>query len=449
MTDTMANLELNTFMKSDISDKEAKPKKNPVYMGIILSIILLIACYLGADFLIGERQQDLLLELKIRQEITVAGKADVVKTWITETGQRANQITNSPLIQLFASEISNSNGGSLSKPLATQLPYMQNAITSFVKGNKLIAAYMIGPDGRAYLASSGAPALTPEQRNRAIDHYAQNHISTSEARVASDDLIFDFLIPIFAAQPKTTAEAETTVGIFVMTVSASEHLSNIMKPTRLSVSGEASNLFQKMDNKYYAVNPATAPYLSETADLTITENLANFELRSTGEDGEPVYTVGTNIPGTDWAILQTIPQSTALLPLETYAYAIYGLAGSFFVVVLSVLSGIWFSLRSQNARAMADQYKELAQQINAQRRLLGSINNTVDDLISLKDASGKYVYANPALARFVDFPEKIVDRRKKWSPALRELPRLLLIWQGLNLVILSIILIWLGNRLGN
>jgi len=408
MTDAMAHLELNTFMKSDNSDSETTPKKNPIFVGTLLSIVLLVACYWGSDFLITERQQDLLLELNTRQEITVAGKADVIKTWINATGQRANQITNSPLIQLFASEVTKSGDGTLSKPLATQLPYMQNAVTSFVKENNLIAAYMIGKDGRAYLASSGAPALTPVQRSRATDHYAQTNISISEVRVANEGLIFDFLIPIFAAQPDTTTDAKNPVGIFVMTLPASKQLSSIMKPTRLSVVGEASNLYQVQANKYYLVSPNKAPFLSETADETLTDNMTDFELRSIAGNLEPVYAVGTQVAGTNWAILQTIPQSTALLPLQTYAYAIYGLAGSFFIVVLSVLSGIWLTLRSQNARAMAGQYKELAQQINAQRRLLGSINNTIDDLISLKDAAGKYVYANPALARFVDFPEKSI-----------------------------------------
>lgn len=40
--------------------------------------------------------------------------------------------------------------------------------------------------------------------------------------------------------------------------------------------------------------------------------------------------------------------------------------------------------------------------------LLGSINNTVHDLISLKDVSGKYVYANPSLAEFVSLPEQSI-----------------------------------------
>ncbi|OUR78595.1 hypothetical protein A9Q83_06875 [Alphaproteobacteria bacterium 46_93_T64] len=408
MTETMANLELNTFMKSDYSDIEIQSNRRPLSIGIALTIVLLAACYLVSDLLVNERKKDLLLELKTRQEITVAGKADVIRTWINETGQRANQITNSPLIQLFASEVNKSDNGSLSKPLATQLPYMQNAITNFVKENKLIAAYMISPEGRAYLASNGAPSLTTDQRTYAVKHYTQKNVSTSAARVENNDLIFDFLVPVFSAQSDTSGKEETAVGVFVMTVSASEHLSNILKPTRLSLAGEATNLFQKKEGTFYELTPLTAPYLAEAPETSVSEIMESFEPRLLSSSSDPIYAVSTNVIGTDWTIVQSVPETTAIEPLQTYAYAIYGLAGSFFIVVISVLSGIWFSLKSQNARAMADQYKDLAQQINAQRRLLGSINNTVDDLISLKEPSGNYIYANPALARFVDFPEKSI-----------------------------------------
>jgi len=408
MTETMANLELNTFMTSDIPEDETTTSKRPVLIGGALALVLLIASYWISGFLIDKKQGELLAELKIRQEITVAGKADVIRTWISETGQRANLLTNNPLIQLFATEVSISGSDGLTAPLQAQLPYMQNAITQFVQENNLIAAYLVDQQGRAYLASNDSPSLSKEQRAKAIAHYAQNGIGTTDARISNGQLVFDFLIPVFPAQSSVDAKGEKPTGIFVMTVLASKNLANFIKTSNLSVEGEKTRLFQKNGADYYELTPTRKPFISEIPDPAVGNDLTIFELKTLSGSSEPTYAVGVEIAGTNWVLIQTVPQVTALAPLQPYAYAIYGLSGSIFVVFISILSGIWFSLKSQNARNMASQYKELAQQINAQRRLLGSINNTVDDLISLKDGDGKYVYANPAMARFVGFPEKAI-----------------------------------------
>ncbi|WP_284223903.1 PAS domain-containing protein, partial [Brevundimonas denitrificans] len=114
--------------------------------------------------------------------------------------------------------------------------------------------------------------------------------------------------------------------------------------------------------------------------------------------------VGVQLGNTNWVITQGIHEKEALEPLERYSVGIWIVAVSTVLVILSILAAIWLTLRSQNNKAMAEQYKELAHKINAQRRLLGSINNTIDDLIGLTDTAGRYVYANPSLARFVNFP---------------------------------------------
>lgn len=411
MTKTMANLELNKFMSDDAPDEGASSRKYPWKIGGLIAICLLIACYFAADFFINKKKSELLLEVKARQEIAVSGKAEVLKTWIEETGQRANQIASHPLFRLFAAEINQVQGGTLPRALSNQLPYMQNVITNFVKQSDLIAAYVIGKDGRAYLASNGSPNLTDSQRKLAMGHYSSRNISSTPIQVSSEDLIFDFLIPVFSEQSSTANDQEDVVGVLMMTVSASQQLAQILKPSRLSLEGEQTLLFQVESDLYHAITPKKAPYLSSEPTSSLSEGIDHFGLRKISDRAAPTYSIGAPVQDTRWAVLQGLPVQTALEPLQEYSYGIYALTGSLFIVIISIFSGIWLKLQSQNTKEMANQYRDFARQINAQRRLLGSINNTIDDLIGLTDSAGKYVYANPALARFVDFPVNAIESK--------------------------------------
>ncbi|MBL4740116.1 MAG: PAS domain-containing protein [Sneathiella sp.] len=400
MTDTMASLDLNNVMSDDLNEKQTSAGSRTVQMFALLAIFLFAACYFVTDYFIEQRQSELLEEIKIRQEITVSGKAEIVRTWIDETGQRASSLANHPLFKLFADEI-NQSQAEIPKALANQLPYMQNAITNFAQQNKLIAAYLIGQNGRAYLASNGSPALKEAQRKSAVDHYKSRKISTSPMRASGENLIFDFLVPVFSAQSEGQ---EKIAGVLLMTVSSSAQLANILKPSSLSAEGEETRLYQVSDGKYKEITPTKIPYISADATDILNAQFSEFIPRKFSGENEPVYSTGKKISDTNLILLQGLSAKSALSSLKEFSYAVYGLAASLFIVVFSIFSGVWLTLHNQNTKAMADQYKNLAHQINAQRRLLGSINHTIAELIGLTDAAGRYVYANPALARFANFP---------------------------------------------
>ncbi|WP_169543098.1 HD domain-containing phosphohydrolase [Sneathiella aquimaris] len=404
MTETMARLELNKFMSDDVPDEKLPSTSRPLKIGALIAIVLLIICYFASDFFINKQKAQILQELKTRQEITVVSKAEIVRTWIGQTGQRANQIVNNPLFRLFAAEINQAKTDDLPRALAEQLPYMQNAITSFTQESDVLSAYLVGANGRAYLASSGASGLSDQQRELAIAQYASKSITTSPLRVVGETLVYDFLIPVLPAQSADSAENAKVAGVLVMTVPASGQIAEILKPSRISTSGERTRFYQISNDNYFEITPTSPPFLAEQASELTNQKPRSFSAKQLEGEPDSVYGIGTIVQGTNWYILQGETERSAFAPLETYALVIYGIAASIFVVAMSVLVGIWLSLRSSNAKAMADQYRDFAHQINAQRRLLGSINNTIDDLISLTDASGRYVYANPALARFVNFP---------------------------------------------
>jgi PAS domain S-box-containing protein len=62
----------------------------------------------------------------------------------------------------------------------------------------------------------------------------------------------------------------------------------------------------------------------------------------------------------------------------------------------------------QNQRRIAGEFRALAHELEQQRNFLDSINDTIPDFIAVKNLSGNYTYANPALAEGVGRPEEEV-----------------------------------------
>ncbi|MEH6526292.1 MAG: HD domain-containing phosphohydrolase [Sneathiella sp.] len=366
-------------------------------------IILLFLSYFTADYAIEIRKKELIAELQNRMEITAAGEAKVIETWLNVTSEQAGRIVNNELFQLFATEINLSKDKDLPAALKSQLPYMQGAISAFVQQNSLLGAYMIGQDGRAYLASGGAPSLIDKQRDIAVQQYSKEDVTITPFRSTETGLAFDLLIPIKAAQSNNLSTEANIVGVLLLAVPASEQLVRFLDPSPFSLEPVKIRLFQFEDDEYIELFPSKAPFVSPAVDQNLSADMVPF--RSwTANNGDTIYSASHAVSNTSLFIVEQVAGQDALVGLKTYILFIIGLALSFIVVIISLCLALWLTFRNQSATALATQYKDFATQINVQRRLLGSINNTIDEHISLSDSEGQYIYANPSFARLVDTP---------------------------------------------
>ncbi|USG62316.1 PAS domain-containing protein [Sneathiella marina] len=407
MTDTVTKLELNSFLPSEAPESGQHMNSNPWKIGGILLAVLLILSYFAADYAIEIRKKELISELQNRMEITTAGEAKVIETWLNVASEQAGRIVNNELFQLFATEINLTKGQDLPAPLKSQLPYMQGAITSFVQQNSLLGAYMIGQDGRAYLASGGAPSLIDTQRKIAVQQYAKNDVTITPFRSTDHGLVFDLLIPIKAAQSNDLATEANIVGVLLLTITASEQLVGSLDPSPFSLEPVKVRLFQFEEGEYIELFPSKAPFVSPEADQNLSSEMVPFKSWA-AKNGDTIYSASHAVNGTSLFVVEQVAGKDALSSLKTYSLFIIGLALSFIIVIISLCLALWLILRNQSATALATQYKDFATQINVQRRLLGSINNTIDEHISLSDPEGQYIYANPSFARLVDTPIRAI-----------------------------------------
>jgi len=405
MTDTSAKLELTSFLSDEAPSDATSSGRSPLKTGALLFVVLAILSYFVGDYAIETRKSELLVDLQMRLEVSSSGEAEIIETWLTSSAKAADRIANNELFQLFATEVNLSSDGKLPSALTEQLPYMQNAVTNFAKASSLTGAYLVGKNGRAYLASGGAPALDDLQRKMAQDQYTESSITISPLRATAVGLSLDFYVPVIAAQ--STGDDPGTIGVLLMTVSATEQLAKFLEPSPLSGGKEFTRLFQVESGGLIELFPNRPPFIGQGPDPELVLGKTGFEA-ITLPTGNILYSSGAPVPGTELFVFQQSREADAFRGLKTYEFFVFGLAASVVIVVLSLFTAIWLVMRNQNAHALTAQYKDFATQINVQRRLLGSINNTIDEQIGLTDPEGHYIYANPSLARLADVPLRAI-----------------------------------------
>ena len=378
--------------------------KRMVFRGAAVIAGLVAVAVLTLVLMVQNREEELVAGVQQRVEITATARAEVFATWLEGVAQLATRLTESDLFRLFAAEVGLEGGSTaLSRPLRDQLPYMQVAVTDFAEQSDIAGAYLIGPNGQAYLANASAPSLIPSQRSAAQAVYETGRRTVLPLRATENGLALDILFPLTAPQTVAAEGPERTVGVLLITVPANEKLAGVLAPSPLAETGERTRLVQVTAAGAEAVDPSGPPHLRPIpgADVPANSGPLLFARRMSLGGDTAVFSAGAAVTQTPWLVVQEVDQVTALSPLTTYRVVGGGLALLTTVLVAAAFVAVWWRQVGENNRALAVQYHELASQIQAQRRLLDSINDSIEERIGLKDLAGTYIYANPAFARAV------------------------------------------------
>ncbi len=164
---------------------------------------------------------------------------------------------------------------------------------------------------------------------------------------------------------------------------------------------------RRADSRYSVVRPGTSPVLTP-ASLPAGEapRAIRFGTRSGLDNPSEHLSVGVVVAGAHWVVLEEISKADALEPLG--GYRLFG----GLIVLLSTIGfaaaalAFWWRQGSENNRALAQQYHELAGRLQTQRQLLDAINGSIQEHVTVKDAEAKYIYANPAFARAVGLTDR-------------------------------------------
>ena len=409
------------FISAEVDAEQYRPARSrALFRGlVVIAIIMVIAVAVPALMIQGQKS-GLESDLKRRLEILSRGRAEVIDTWLDGVTRPAGRVVESELFRLFATEMDLSGGdisglaagGSdstgepevplgLGVPLAAQLPFMSQVLSDFTENAGFLDGYLVNRNGIAYVTSAGAGAIGSEQQALVQSVFETGELTFGPARAGPAGLVLDFYAPVFAAQSEPFAGQ--TVGVLLLTAPVAEKLGEVLTPPPLSEAGERLKLVQRAGAGLVQIRPGGSPPLAFIDDLEIPARgeLVPFAERAAIGGTAAVYSAGSPVSGPAWWVVQEIDTAAAAAKLGGFMTAVSVVAALVVVTVVAAFGAFWWRLSNEHSSALADQFRRLAARIEAQKKLLDSINNSIADYIGLKSRDGVYRYLNPAFARAI------------------------------------------------
>lgn len=377
---------------------------------LLLAGLIVVAAVL-VYWTLHQREREVLRGLSQRSEILASTRAEVLKTWLDSLGSSGLRLSHSDVFRLFATETGlNGNLPMKTPSLAAQVPYMMQVITQFAHQEGMLGVYLVDAKGRAILSSAGAPDLITEQRQAAVKVFASKTRAMTPVRQYADGLALDVLLPVAPPQEENPAAPSRVSGVFILTVPVQTALAEKLKASPLAQNGEETRLFQVIGGTIEELAPDGRPVLKKLTGVSLPLGKPlSFAKRSRLGGTTPVFSYGTWVPDMPWLVVQETNTNTATAPLRTYSWGVIALAILAILLITSAFVSFWWRQESAHNQALVSQYRDLGSRIAAQRRFLGSLMNTVTEMIGLKRKDGPYTYANPSFAHAVGRSPKEIE----------------------------------------
>lgn len=414
----------------DASAFRASSNRALAWGGVVIAVIVALAVALPT-LAIRTKSGQFAAEIERRVGILADGRAEVAVTWLEGVRRLGDRVVQSDLFRLFAAEVDLAGGDmaqivtppapadpnqppapGLGAPLQLQLPYMNQVLTEFAQNAGFAAVHIIGRKGTAYLASAGSAGLTPDQQQTALKLFDGAAVAFGPVRSGAGGLVLDIYAPMYPPA-QGPAEGAKPVSVALLSVPVNEQISRLLAPNPLSATGERFRLLQRAGSAWEEIAPADAPPVRPVAGdpIRIEGNRIPFTLRPSLGGAREVYAAGARAGLLDWWLLMEADAASARADLRAFIVTTAGLAVLAVLAVAAVFGAFWWRLTSGHNRELADQFRRLAARIDAQKRLLDSINNAIADYIGLKTLDGVYTYVNPAFARAVGRPtERLIGQ---------------------------------------
>ena len=382
----------------------------------VVGTVALLAVGLGILAINVERAS---LQAEIEQRLTLQSqrKVEAMGAWLNARLSETRRLVDSELFRLFAFDVEMAGGnfgqpaeeqqglgaesGGFGVPLADQGPYMQRLLSEFVQVAGFRHGYLVSRrHATAYLKSGQAPDLLAPQVDllRAAMTAGEPRFGPLREAGAPGELVFDFVVPVLP--PQAPVAGSDPIAAFLFSLVAGAELIEILSEDPLAAPGERTRLLQVGPERTLEIVPdEAAPLQALLADANGAAELPiGFGARTSVDGSTPVYSAGLEVPRSSWVIVQEQDAAAAEASLSTFRTGIWIIAALFAGVLIALFAAFWWRLAGQHNRQLAEQYRDFAARIAAQKRLLDSINDSIVEHIGVKRLDGSYRMVNRALA---------------------------------------------------
>ena len=399
--------------------KQFRPEgARTLWIGGISIAVIVAAALIFAWFGIQSKKEQFLEDMNQRLATLANGRVEVVGAWLDGVLKLGDRVVESDFFKLFATEMDLS-GDDLSKLLtpreqenqqqddedleptvAAQIPMMTNVLVEFAQNAGFLTGHLINRNGQTYVTTDANTVLSDAQIDSAKRVYQVSTPIFDPVRTSPGGFVMDIYLPIYP--PQATQAEKKVVGALMLTLPATEKVTEFVAPSRLAVAGEEIRLVQRVAESFQELRPGQIPPLRELSLKMGKGDVAlKFARRATIGGEREVFSVALAVPRTSWFLVQESDATRASKDVQAFVQTSIIIAVLVIAAVIVAFVAFWWHLVGNHNKNLATQFRDLAARIASQKRLLDSINDTIEDHIGLKDRDGYYIYANPAFAAAV------------------------------------------------
>lgn len=385
-------------------------RKRAILIGIGLVAIVLVLSALTMSWMLTQKEGEFRDALEKRLALMAGGRAEVVSTWLSGLVEQGGRVVQADIFRLFAAEVDLRrdepillSAGRLATatdpsaeidPLVAQLPMLETLLEEFTRYSGFLDARILDRQGRTVLATNATTQPLTKVHRELVQAVVGGHGEQfTPVRPSASGLVMGIFLPILPPQEGPP------VAVLMLRRAVSDRINALLSNSPLLGSGELTRLIQIRAGGYEEIVPWMPGELAPLEDGHMNgADPSGFSVGQTRTDGRKAYHYGQKVDELNWWVVQEADYAIARQPLSSFKRF------SLSIVVLIILMGslslgaLWWRIVGIENRRSALRFKIQAQQIDEQRQLLDSINNTITEYIALKDVRGFYQYVNPAFA---------------------------------------------------
>jgi PAS domain S-box-containing protein len=407
------------------SSKAALPamgkNRSELIMGVAIISLIIVALLTWVGWSVRAKQGELHEQIRGRLELLATSRTEVLSAWLSGLVEQTDKLISSDLFRLYATDmdlidadpsflitgiIPEGESYDQMAQLTDQFPLMHQTFADFTVFAGFLSGRIVHRSGQSYIGSdSRVTPLSPSQTALIKKTFAYPLPHFSPLRQTGNGLVIDMCVPIFSTAEENGEKK--AVAVAMLTKSAGTTITSLLSNTPLSTSGERTRIMQMTEAGFQEIvpwSPGGIAHLSSPPELDSGQRLG-FDKRNSLGAQTPVFSLGVKVPDLDLWVVQEVDTRSATQGLQEYTRISLLIAGLIAMVTSLLFGAVWWRTIGQSHKRIAGRFQTLAQELEQQRNFLDSINDSIPDFIAVKNLSGNYTYANPALAEGVGRPE--------------------------------------------
>lgn len=406
--------------KEPVSTSRISGMKNKyvILVGACMLLLILGVAYIVCGLQYANTKKDMLASQEDAMGSWVQGTVEAVNLWTAFLEEQAKRVSTSELYRIFAEDVESMGAQTSStinmadvKPsdlpegaaaLADQIPYMRNLLLDFMNFNGLTDARIVNARGHTVLSAMAQPIpVGPEQRETAERAISTGGFVFGPVRSASAGLVIDFADPLRAVLDADVAGSpvaalllnRAVTGQIAQFLARDMRDANVMRPRLVQKAGEKWQELEVQSSTPIDLDPERLP-LNTSGALP-------FGLRTALSGDGMVYSLGVPVPQLGWVVVLETPAAVLDGKLRAQGMMIYGIGALISLGVALALALLWWVMVGREQRAVAKKFEALYTVIKQQKRLLDSVNVSLDVGLLLADTDGNIQVCNRAFAEIV------------------------------------------------